>query len=1109
MSFKRVSRKSAITLLVSALALMGLQFVSAQTASANAFTISSSSETASVGTPIVGYTLTSYNIGSVYTISPAAGNGLNFNIATGTLTGTPIAAAPLVSYTITEMSPGFPTQTYDVTVNAATTPIFNLSSSSEIATAGTAITGYTIASLGTPITGYTIAPAVSNGLSFDTSTGLLSGTPLAAHSLISYTITATDGVNTAFQAFDLTVNAAVPTTPAFTLSSVSESVFIGSPIVGYNINSTGDAITSFSISPSVAGTGLSFSTITGLLSGTPLNAGAGNSYTITAHDAAAHTASQNFILLVSAPVPTTPVITLSHSSEIAIVGVPIVGYTISSTGDAVTAYSISPAISNNLSFDTTTGLISGTPLAAAPDITYTITAHDAAAHTYGRTFDLTVNLTSNSLPDPAQQDSIASFYPSTLQAHVPNPQVTFSGYFPQQIVAAQVNGTIVADGAIANLSPTMVVITIPTQNAGTAEIQLFDGDQPLLGLVEIPVADVRPAPLKVSPHGSSAWTVVAGNPVSITLDSSGGTGPLKFSITNGQLPAGITLDPATGAISGVASEGASTATITVTDSLGATAWTMVSVVVKPALLKFSSPTIDLSAVVGAKDFTYSPDVTGGTGPYDFTLNKLPAPLVLTSSGFEIPAASLKAGKLTFYFHVEDSKQNIADQTVNLTITAPLAISSPADGSTATGKVGIATVLPIAITGGEAPVNYSVDFGDGGSSEVGTFPASQSASVSHTWVGSGTYTVTITATDAKGVLATRTISYKVAERAWVSQKLVASKRSYKIIAGASSGDGRYLAAAVYKLGIFTSSDSGASWQQLSSAPTGSYDVATSDNCKYLAAIVLGGDIYTSTNFGVTWLNHVGTKNDTDPQKKNWYTITKKLWYGITSSADGKYLAAVVRNGDIYTSADFGKTWIDQVGTHQGLVSTKPAYNIHNKNWYGITSSADGKYLAAVAKNGDIATSSDYGANWVDHYGYYLDKDAQSVNWHAISNKSWVSVSMSNSGKYIVAADLTGDLFTSSDFGDTWQNRLKTTSKTVGSWQSVTVSGNGKFIAAVRYLGNIFISEDFGKTWKEFGGTKTDAANPSSVVRKNWWSITSNYDGSMLVAYDGAYNNVWSY
>ena len=180
MSFKRVSRKSAITLLVSALALMGLQFVSAQTASANAFTISSSSETASVGTPIVGYTLTSYNIGSVYTISPAAGNGLNFNIATGTLTGTPIAAAPLVSYTITEMSPGFPTQTYDVTVNAATTPIFNLSSSSEIATAGTAITGYTIASLGTPITGYTIAPAVSNGLSFDTSTGLLSGTPLAA-----------------------------------------------------------------------------------------------------------------------------------------------------------------------------------------------------------------------------------------------------------------------------------------------------------------------------------------------------------------------------------------------------------------------------------------------------------------------------------------------------------------------------------------------------------------------------------------------------------------------------------------------------------------------------------------------------------------------------------------------------------------------------------------------------------------------------------------------------------------------------------------------------------------------------------------------------------------
>jgi hypothetical protein len=89
-----------------------------------------------------------------------------------------------------------------------------------------------------------------------------------------------------------------------------------------------------------------------------------------------------------------PAITLSSISETANAASAVAGYTINSTGGAIASYSISPAVSNGLSFSTTTGLISGTPTAQASAVTYTITATNATS-TASATFTLTVN------PNPA------------------------------------------------------------------------------------------------------------------------------------------------------------------------------------------------------------------------------------------------------------------------------------------------------------------------------------------------------------------------------------------------------------------------------------------------------------------------------------------------------------------------------------------------------------------------------------------------------------------------------------------------------------------------------------------------------------------------------------
>ena len=174
-------------------------------------------------------------------------------------------------------------------------PAFTLSSSSESKTVNTAISGYTISSTGGTIASYAISPTAPAGLTFNTTTGLLSGTPTAVAGATAYTITATNASGSATQTFTLTVTV---TAPAFTISSASETKASGSAITGYTISSTGGTIASYAISPA-APIGLTFNTTTGLLSGTPTEVAAATAYTITATNATSST-TQTFTLTVTA-----------------------------------------------------------------------------------------------------------------------------------------------------------------------------------------------------------------------------------------------------------------------------------------------------------------------------------------------------------------------------------------------------------------------------------------------------------------------------------------------------------------------------------------------------------------------------------------------------------------------------------------------------------------------------------------------------------------------------------------------------------------------------------------------------------------------------------------
>ena len=88
-------------------------------------------------------------------------------------------------------------------------PAFSLSASSLNGIVGTGITSYAITSTGGTIASYSISPAISNtpGLSFSTTTGLITGTPTTAAAARTYTITATNATSSAAQNFSITVTA--------------------------------------------------------------------------------------------------------------------------------------------------------------------------------------------------------------------------------------------------------------------------------------------------------------------------------------------------------------------------------------------------------------------------------------------------------------------------------------------------------------------------------------------------------------------------------------------------------------------------------------------------------------------------------------------------------------------------------------------------------------------------------------------------------------------------------------------------------------------------------------------------------------------------------------
>ena len=157
----------------------------------------------------------------------------------------------------------------------------------------------------------------------------------------------------------------------------SATYAVGAAITANTPSSSGGAVAAYSVVPTLPW-GLSLNSTSGVITGIPTVATPQADYTVTAYNAGG-SASATLSITVTNAAPAN----LVYSSNPAVytANAPIMVNVPSSTGGEPTQYAVSPALPANLALNPTSGTISGTPSAASPATSYSITASNAFGST--------------------------------------------------------------------------------------------------------------------------------------------------------------------------------------------------------------------------------------------------------------------------------------------------------------------------------------------------------------------------------------------------------------------------------------------------------------------------------------------------------------------------------------------------------------------------------------------------------------------------------------------------------------------------------------------------------------------------------------------------------
>lgn len=471
--------------------------------------------------------------------------------------------------------------------------------------------------------------------------GALSGTSTQVGTY-NFTVTATDTFGqTGSRAYTVTIAA-----PTLTMTPASGTLTAtyGAAFSQTFTASGGSGSFSYAVTGALPA-GMSFSGNT--LSGTPTVPG---SYpiTVTATDTvltgagAPFTVANAYTIDVPAPTITVAPATLPNTTA----GLAY-SQTLTATGGvgpyafAVTAGSLPTGTTLS-----SAGALSGTTTASGT-FNFTVTATDTFGQTGTQAYTVVVavpTLTLTPATLPAGTSGTAYTQLLTVSGGIAPYTATLTGTLPAGITFNAATrtfaGTPTQSGTF-NLS-----VTVTDSTGGTAAT-----------VTNNYTLTIAAPTLTLTPAAGALPGGTAGTAYSQTFTASGGIAPYTYAVSAGALPAGLTLNASTGALSGTPTVAGSFGfSITATDSTTGTAGT----VTNAYTLALSAPTITITPATlpnGVLFVAYNQTVTaaGGTAPYAFAISAgaLPAGVTLAANG-ALSGTPTTAGAYTFTLQATDA-----------------------------------------------------------------------------------------------------------------------------------------------------------------------------------------------------------------------------------------------------------------------------------------------------------------------------------------------------------------------------------------------------------------------------------------------------------------------
>ncbi|MFN0110617.1 MAG: putative Ig domain-containing protein [Blastocatellia bacterium] len=647
---------------------------------------------------------------TIFALTGTLPTGLSFSGAT--LSGTPTQTGSFpITVTATDSNGCAGARNYtlvincqSITVNPSTIPNGTVSSAySQTFTHVGGIGATTFALTGT----------LPTGLSFSGAT--LSGTPTQTGSF-PITVTATDSNGcTGNRGYTLVINCQAitvnPTTiPNGTANSVYSQAFTQTGGIG---------ATTFSLTGALP-TGLSFSGAT--LSGTPTQTGS-FPITVTATDSNGCTGNRNYTLVINCQSLTVNPTTISSGTA----GM-VYSQAFTQTGGIGTiTFSLTGALPTGLSLSGST--LSGTPTQVG-NFPITVTATDSNGCAGSRNYTLTINcpiITVN--PTTISSGTISTTYSQTFTQTGGIGSTTFAltGTLPTGLSfsGATLSGTPTQTGSF----PIMVTATDANGCAGSRAYTLI----------------INCSGVTVTPTTIPSGTV---NTVySQTFTQTGGVGTTTFSLT-GTLPTGLSLAGAT--LSGTPTQsGSFPITVIATDSNGCTGSRNYTLTINCQTISILPATIP--AGTAGTGYSQSFTANGAIGTVTFAQNgKLPAGI--TFSGSTLSGTPTQTGSFPISITATDANNCSTTRNYTLTINCQALTITPTTISA--GTVNSAYSQTFTQTGGIGSVTFTQ------SGKLPTGMSFASPTLSGTPTQTGSFPISITATDSNGCSVTRNFTLTI-------------------------------------------------------------------------------------------------------------------------------------------------------------------------------------------------------------------------------------------------------------------------------------------------------------------------------------------------------------